>query len=109
MHLPLKVTGVAYTRMGLRETAVGGWTIHDSAMNYVAVVLEDEGTPGRDLLDVKAEAEYIVKAVNAHDELVQALRECVERLDLLVYRDRHKLLDVSARQHAKALLARLES
>lgn len=52
----------------------------------------------------EAEAEFTHRAVNNHDTLLAALTQAETRLSLLVDRDQHKLLDVIARDSARAAI-----
>lgn len=55
------------------------------------------------------EREEIVRTMNtgaAAEGLLKALKECKRRLELLIERDRHKLLDVIAVEEANKALAK---
>lgn len=54
-----------------------------------------------------ADAHLSNVALPTYSELVEALRDCEGRLTLLINADRHKLLDVLARDAASAHLIKL--
>jgi hypothetical protein len=65
--------------------------------------VQDEDLPGR--VEAEANAAFIVRAVNAHDELVEALCEIEKRLAVAVQRNPRKIYS-EAFEIAQAALAK---
>lgn len=77
----------------------------------VALFDGTDGTPGGDEID-RANAEFIVLAVNSHDEMLAALRDCAQMLATLASfqpdTDVRKEM-IEQRDAARAAISRAES
>lgn len=64
------------------------------------------GDPGRPEQG-EHDAQFIIRACNAHEELVKALQECVEQLEMIPFYEKTNS-DIAAVNNAKRALAHAE-